>query len=612
MAEFQLGVSVEEAVANGLNTGSDVSTRNIGLLMSRIRGVANKPILITSPKEDSLIFGGFDSSMYSPYVVKNLFDNLSGFATNIFGVRIVGDGSQAAEAVISDKYLNDQGFVTTTATAAAVGVAQVNHVTPGSAIDIGDQFKVTMGSTTVTYTATVATVANVVAGVVAAIAAEKVAHPTGDFQHVTASNGTTKVIITADSTNTPFTQTSSTTNASTSNDIFQLKAGRQGEEDMGDWGNDLKAIVYPKNDPNGVVDNYLMQIYYKDVLVESYTAETWEDMDTQVNLRSNYVMMAAIDYGQTLTLAVQTETFALGTYVAPSATDFEPTYDGITGEPKGMAIFESVDVQLLVCPEVFSTSFATKCEAFAKDETKGKRVFVFSMPYLATETVLQAYNTALVTSDQSHAASFLPWVEVDDSTTGGRVWIPGVGYYLGAGFVRAAGLNDGRVWTPPAGTQTRAYGIYRFTHDTLTDQTLDRYAKQWHCNVVKYVKNTGYCIWSSRTYSSNSLYHSIHIRLLANWLIENFKRRGARFVQKLNTTPLRNEMKVDFNSFMRSVYNQGGLENSIAFDKCVEITVSTDADNRKNLKAEILYVPTETIEALKIVLSRNDGILSVQ
>lgn len=83
-------------------------------------------------------------------------------------------------------------------------VAQVNTVTP-AAVDISDTFTVTINGKAVTFTATLATVANVTAGLVAALQART----EGEFTELTFTDSTTHVTITANTAGKPFTQTSS-------------------------------------------------------------------------------------------------------------------------------------------------------------------------------------------------------------------------------------------------------------------------------------------------------------------------------------------------------------------------------------------------------------------
>ncbi len=494
-----LGITIQEGIANGLTLDAGVSTRNVGILFERERGVPNKATLFTSPNEDLLLFGGADRNMFGSFTVDLIFKNSGGNPVNIYGIRIVGAGCAAASATLT--------------------------------------------------------------------------------------NGA----------------------AETPSDLVTFKAGRQGQQDVGTWGNNLKVKLFPSGNPQGLPSEILAEVYYKNVRVEKFQAATLTALVDQMNNSSNYVMCVLVD-GTKNFPAIVTLNLTGGVYVAPEPEAFEPSYDEVTFEPKGLALFEGVDAQILCCPEVADVDFQSKCDAFAKDK---KKFYVFNMPYLATETNLQSYHTVLVTPDRSHTASYLEWAEIDDKK-GGRIWVPAIGYFIGAGYLKTAALNNDAPWTPPAGMDTKAVGIYRFSHENLNEQTLDRYAKKWCTNATKFIRNRGTIIWSSRTYSSTPLFHSIHVSLMTNWLIESLLIRRVRFLQRLNTPSMRNEIKVDSTIFMKNVYDMGGLESSIPFERACQISVETDAANRKNLNETINWIPTENTESITTRLNRNDGELVVQ
>lgn len=592
----QIGVTIEERVINAVNL-SFSSGRNIGMLMERERGRANMPTLISSLLEDRRIFGGNNPAMYSPYVVENLFANCGGYSVNLYGVRIVGAGSTAAEVTVKHQHSNNQTLTATTVQNATATDPQITEVIPAN-ITIGDTFTVTINGTNFTFTAAATTVSSVVAGLLALINA--------GAEPVTASNGTTKLVLTGDADDVPFTVVTSTTNVASPNDsIFTLGAGYQGTEDVGTWGNDLKVKVYPVGDPQGSNDGYLLQVFYKNSLAESYVASTWANMEAQINARSEYVFMTEVDYTKSVTLGVFEGALTGGTYTAPDENQFYPAYDDDTQEPLGMALYDGIDVQILACPEVFNVAFSKACQEYC--ETK-KKFFVFNLPYLATESVANAYYNELITGDPSFSASYLNWAEVNDGA-GGKIWIPSIGYVLGSGYIKRAGLYNGAVWTPPAGIETTSRGIYRFTHNTITNDIIDRYVTNWRTNVIKQLREIGYVIWSSRTYSSNKLFESIHVRIETNWLIENLPQVNQQFVQRLFSPSLQKEMLANNTIWWKLIYERGGVESTVPFRDAVVITITVDPTDRKHVSMDVAWIPPETVEHIHIRLSRNDGVL---
>ena len=191
------------------------------------------------------------------------------------------------------------------------------------------------------------------------------------------------------------------------------------------------------------------------------------------------------------------------------------------------------------------------------------------------------------------------------------MWIPALGYYLGAGYVRVSDFDNKVAWSIPAGDRTYAKGIYDFNNKNLASQTLDRFTLVFKVNTVRYTKETGFYIYSSRTMSKKFLYESVHIRLQTNWIIANLLVNNIKFRERLNTPNLRNTMKIENRMWFQNMYNNGGVEASVPFDDAVVIVVKTDIQNRKNLGMTIGWIPTETIESIEIQLNRNDGVLSI-
>jgi hypothetical protein len=606
-----IGVTLTEKVRNSLALGSSVSTRNIGILMARTRGVANLPTLITDQNTDTQLFGGFDPSMYSPYVVKNMFDNLGGYGVNYYGLRIVGAGSVAASVNVTNFLTNTQAIATVISVPASTGVQEVRTSTISGDIDAGDVFSYTYSGLTVTYEAVLGdTPATVAAGLFAALEAYIVANPASAIATdltITYTPGQTYITTTAVATDTGIAITTTATNATVTN-LFTVGAGQQGQADVGTWGNALSVRVYPVGDPNGDPNNYLFQVLYQGIVVESYLATTWALLAGQVNTQSNYVMITVLAGAVPLLNDPFIANLTGGVYVAPIQSDFTPRYDVVTLAPLGMQIFEAVDVQIVLCPEMFALSFHQACDTFASSTQK---FYIFNMPYLATESQLTTYYNGLFKGDESYTSSYLQWAQVDDgSGNGTSIWIPALGYVLGAGYLRTAGTNNGRAWTPPAGIGTTSVNVYQFTHATLTQATSSRYVQTWLCNYIQFVKGTGWVIWSSRTMSTNILFMSIHIRLETNWLAASLIIRGAKFVQRLITASFLKEVQTDFLAFMQNIYNQGGIENTISFNNAVIVTVTVNPTDRKNCLMEISWIPPECNELLSITLSRNDGILS--
>lgn len=604
-----VGVTIEEKVTNAFNYGDNTSTRNIGLLVDRERGVENVPVLINNLKEDAKIFGGHSTDKYSSYVVETLFNNAGGYQANVYQIRILGNGSLAANAEVKNMDSNLQTFSVITTQNASPTQGQKDSVTVTN-VGIGDSFTLNISvmdgvlkNFTHTFVAETTVVGDVTADFASALETffdTLISKPT-----VTVNSTGFEILSVAEQT---MTTTATSVNNPTSSSIFEVHAGRFGQKDKGTWGNNLRVRVYPVGHVNGSSEGYKMEVFYRGYLVETHisTGDSWQTLIDRVNNFSEYIMAIPIDLGVALDLGVYDTALSGGVYVSPTEAEFTPRLHEVTQANLGMRLFEGVDVQILACPEVFSTSFVKECEDFARENTK---FFVFCMPFMATEATLQSYDNALFTPDQSFVAGYANWVEVPADNLGNKIWVPSTGYVLGAGYVRKAGLYNNDVWTPPGGVETNAKGIYRITHDTLSDTTLSRYIKRWHCNMIKFIKNVGFCIWSSRTYSNNSLFESIHVRLETNWMLDVLLNRNQDALQTLITPSTMKKLQVSNLIWFKNLYERGGIEQSVAFDDAVVITVEQDKANRKEVTMDISWIPPECLEHLHIRLNRNDGIL---
>lgn len=387
--------------------------------------------------------------------------------------------------------------------------------------------------------------------------------------------------------------------------VLIVKAGREGLEDPGDWGNNLKFKISPPG--VDVIDKYYGEVLYFDESVETFTADTLSKLADKINAQSAYVVIEEVDYSLGLGVAAVTATLAGGVFVAPVEADFEPDYNAVTLLPEGLALFEGAKVNIISCTEIFTDAYAAKAETFCAAQ---KLFYVHNYAEDVNEAAIIASYNALKKAQQAYIACYINWCEVDDGDEG-KLWIPALGYWIGAGYVRVSALDNDVVWSVPAGDRTYSAGIYQFSHQEYTEQMITRYATQYFANAVLYVNNVGNIIWSQRTMSLNFLYQSVHVRLETSWIIKVLLERHVPFKDRLITPKLNNDMLVDNTMWFQNIYNQGGIEASIPFSQAVIIDVATSKTNRRQTMIDISWIPPENNEYIKLTLNRNDGALSV-
>lgn len=616
-----VGLQINEGVSNGVSSFVESSKYNVGLIFERERGIPNKPIKVTSLQEDRVRFGGIVSdSQYGAFVTRQLFNNASIFGATVYGVRLVDDTSVAASKVLSNGIAQVPAatFVESENQAPAVGPPElpaILHYTPAN-VHIGDIFRMTVGTTTISYTALSTSVAAVCSALDSLINLEISTNPTGDWATLLAgsiagsvSSTATELVVTGPDHDAIIALVTPSLTAIGST-IFTVKAGQVGYEDPGTWGNGLSVSVYPKNDPLGLAGKYLLKVYYKSVLVESWSGDTWASLIALINSGSYYITITATNLTLDIT-AVTTITLEGGTYVAPaSEAAYEPTPDPVN--PTGLACFDGVDVQIIACPDLFTDTFAATLRDYA--ELNGKHA-VFCLPNLADDTDVATFSAALQTATRNHIAVYNLWTRTSDEA-GSFVWTPGYGQILGAGYIRVPQMNGDFVWIPPAGVDSAFKDCIDIYPAILSQSTIDTWVQRYTTNVAVFKQGKGFILYSSRTMSTNPLYHSVHVSRMTDWLISTLNDNMLFTIQKPNTPSLQREATVSLIMFGKGIYDNAGLERSVSFDESWKVicdqTVNPPTQDRKILRIRVEWIPTECTESVVIELNRNDGSLVVQ
>ena len=127
--------------------------------------------------------------------------------------------------------------------------------------------------------------------------------------------------------------------------------------------------------------------------------------------------------------------------------------------------------------------------------------------------------------------------------------------------------------------------------------------------------NQGYYVGSSRTYSTNDLYCSIHIRLQTSYYVRALNVLMRFMEQKGNTPELKNRALKELHRYFKNEYDCGALERSVSFDTAYQ-GICDQSNNpigqdRKLINIDVMWIPTECVESIRLSLQRNDGILNI-
>lgn len=394
---------------------------------------------------------------------------------------------------------------------------------------------------------------------------------------------------------------------STPTTILNIWAGQNGQKDLGTWSNGsngVKVRCYPKNHALGAVDAYTFQVFYKNELVETWEASTWVSLISQVNERSGYVMLIPNDLTESIT-DVQNITLAGGTYTAPVEEDYYPIPDEIA--PTGLAVFDSVDIQMLACAELTTLTFAQVARDYANLHPN-RPMFIYSLPYQSTTSVVTTFATGMQTASTDCSAGYNFWVKTSDESDG-FTWTPSVGVILGAGFVRVAGMNRDLIHFPPASIESAFVDVIDISPNNVTLQTATQWVKRYSTNVAIFQKGIGFFLFSSRTNSTNILFQSIHIRRVTSYYLKQLEANLLWTIQKPITAELKRQVYTSLYTYFYQEWSNGALENSIPFEQACSISIGQDTNDRKNLVVDISYILTECAESIRINLNRNDNSL---
>ncbi len=556
-----VGLDVRHGISAGAISFKDPSKRNLGLLMLRERGVPGKVYRITSKDDDARYFGGETVTSYGYWVMKSLFENAEPASPIVYGSRVVGADAVAATANI------------TFGSSAIVGTAaQLGFADPGLwGNKISTKFytfdQVTLGKYTLqvlydnivkeTFEAeTMALVIN------AANTTSKLAKFTIDVEPDKDFTAITGTVVAAGVTLTG-TSTTFTTQLVPGDRLYQLGI--------------LKGIV------KSITSNTVLTL--TSTPIAAFTGDP-------VQVRENTYVASS---------------FATGTEGTTTEALF---YQQADNTPLGLSVFDGVDVQIIGITDAFTSVMAGRLKTYCEDNRK---FGVFQLPFAASETAAEVFSTAQKEVNISYIAAYNEWINVYNSL-GQIVTIPGLGAFLGAGFVRTPYLQGDHIHIPPAGTDSVLKNVAGLGSPLLNQAGINKYVQVFNVNVLKYNDTIGYFLISSRALSSNSLYSSIHIILQLNFYLKVLEQLLLFALQKPNTPELRKEIIAKLDNYFEKEYDKGALERSLPFEE-VFIVTCDDSNNptsqdRKLLNVTIDYIPTEATESITISLNRNDAYLT--
>lgn len=566
-----IGLTITEGVANGATGYSEPAKRNIGLLGQFIRGASFVPNRVESMEDFNVMFGGQSSSFYGPAIVKSIFDEAGDAQVTLYIARVTGSDTVAANGEVSIGETAESAKMN--ATAAYKGTADPGTWANGIKVALysyGYRVKDCF-TLTITYKDTVETYSyNSLAEIQEAV------NKVSKYAMITFDKEIEKTVLEAvEGTVTTLTTSKEVTGVGTS---FKTSVA-------------VGNVLYDTN----------RKIIGTVASIES---------DTALTLTSKAFVAVNAASIKKRKDAVYELTMANGVDGDVSESDFYPVYD--VANPKGLACFDGYDIQILATTEYHSLSMAKVLNEYLK-EWKNP-IGVINLPMDADEGTAELYAIELQTNDKSFmAGAYMGWAKVPDEN-GNPILIPAIGPVLGAAYLRTPYIQGDFIHIPPGGVDSLFNNVLDMVPQRLSQSVINRLVQQYSCNVIQYVENLGFYVGSSRTYSTNKLYQSIHIRLQTSYYVRalNSKMRFAE--QKPNTPELKRECLVELDTFFRTEYDNGALERSVDFSTAYkgicDKSNNPATQDRKLLNITVLWIPTECTESIQIALQRNDGVLT--
>lgn len=564
-----VGLTIVEEVAYGASAYKEPSKRNIGLLGQFVRGASFTPIKITNMEDFNNLFGGQSSSFFGPGIVKSIFDEAGTAPVTLYVARVTGSGSRVADgnASLRDgatmyasagyKGKDDPGYW-----ANGIGVSLYSY---GSRVKDMFTLVVTYGDKQEQYNygtlAEIQTAVNKVSKYITIEFSKEIAK--GTFKPV---SGT--VVASTSSNEVNGTGTKFITELAVGDVLYSSSRKLIGT--VAAITSDTKLILTSK----AITVINSLNIQKRDDIVYRISLEDGEDGEVQES-----------DF-----------------YPVESATD-----------PKGLACFDGYDVQIIACTEYHSLTMAKVLNEYLK--SKKNPIGVINLPLNADEGTAELYAMELQTNVNTSflAGAYMGWAKVPDEY-GNAMLIPSIGPVLGAAYIRTPYLQGDFIHIPPGGIDSLFNNVIEVIPPRLSQNVINRLVQQFSCNIIQYVENTGYYVGSSRTYSMNSLYQSIHIRMQTSYYLRALNSKMRFLEQKPNTPELKREALVELNQFFKMEYDNGALERSVAFDQAYQGICDKSnnpaTQDRKLINIDVLWIPTECTESVRITLQRNDGILT--
>ena len=237
----------------------------------------------------------------------------------------------------------------------------------------------------------------------------------------------------------------------------------------------------------------------------------------------------------------------------------------------------------------FATHTSKISTIVANTQDRGDNIYVVDLVGYgssATSAITEANEF-----DTSYAATYWPWCQIGDPTTGKNVWIPASTMIAG---VYAYNDKVAEPWFAPAGINRGGLSRVIRAEQKLPQSTRDSlYLNK--VNPIATFPGTGVVVYGQKTLqSAASALDRVNVRRLLIQLKSYISQVALNLVFEQNTAATRNQFLSQVNPYLETVQQRQGL---YAFKVIMDDTNNTpDVIDRNELIGQIYLQPTKTAE----------------
>ena len=246
--------------------------------------------------------------------------------------------------------------------------------------------------------------------------------------------------------------------------------------------------------------------------------------------------------------------------------------------------------KVLLTPGLVDSLHTGVCTSIISNtQNRGDNIYVLD-PVAYGSTVLASVSQA-ATRNTSYAASYWPWVQVQDPDLGKNVWVPASAVI---GGVYAFNDKTSEPWFAPAGINRGGLGQVIRPEQKLSQANRDT-LYSGKINPIASFPGTGVVVYGQKTLQTKaSALDRVNVRRLLIELKSYISQVALNLVFEQNSIATRNAFLAQVNPYLESVQQRQGL---YAFKVVMDDTNNTaDVIDRNQLVGQIFIQPTKTAE----------------